>query len=203
MNRGIFTPHLLPTLTSSNSTYITDLIDIQDKVLDAAIVSLQKCDDKHKKSSQGVTVFPVGSYVLVKQEQPPTRLHTKWKDPLRVVSFEGSEYVLANLITHKYNSVHVQNLKIFNYDPSMGIPADTARRDYMEYFVEKVLGHTGDSKKPTSMSFHVKWLNYDNSHNTWEPWKNLRLCESLHVYLRNNNMSRFIPKNLEGSTDEV
>jgi hypothetical protein len=188
-------------LTSSNSTYITDLIDIQDKVLDAAIVSLQKCDDKHQKSTQGVTVFPIGSYVLVRQDHPPTRLHTKWKGPFRVVSFEGSEYVLANLITHKHNSVHVKNLKIFNYDPSMGIPADTARRDYMEYFVEKVLNHTGDSKKPTSMSFHVKWLNYDNSHNTWEPWKNLRLCEALHVYLRNNNMSRFIPKNLEGSTD--
>ena len=28
LNRGTLTPHLLPTLTSSNSTYITDLIDI-------------------------------------------------------------------------------------------------------------------------------------------------------------------------------
>ena len=76
-NRGILTPHLLPTLTTSNSTYITDHIDIQDEVLVAAIVSLQKCDAKHKKSTQGVTVFPIGSYVLVKQEHPPTRLHTK------------------------------------------------------------------------------------------------------------------------------
>ena len=71
---------------------------------------------------------------------------------------------------------------IFNYDPSMGLPADTARRDYMEYFVEKVLNHSGDKKKPTTMSFYVKWLNYDDSHNTWEPWKNLRLCDALHVY---------------------
>ena len=85
----------------------------------------------------------------------------------------------------------------------MGMPADTARRDYMEYFVEKVLNHTGDKKKPTSMSFHVKWLNYDDSHNTWEPWKTLRLCKALHVYLADNNLSCFIPKNLEGSTIEV
>ena len=34
---------------------------------------------------------PIGSYVLVKQEHPPTRLHTKWKGPFRVVSFEVSE----------------------------------------------------------------------------------------------------------------
>ena len=63
----------------------------------------------------------------------------------------------------------------------MDIPADTARRDYMEFFVEKVLGHIGDSKKPTSMSFHVKWLNYDNSHNTWEPRKNLSVKHSMYT----------------------
>ena len=203
MNRGILTPHLLPVVSSSNSTYIADFIETQDKVLDAAIDSLQKCDEKHKKSTSGLTVFPIGSYVLLKQEHPPTRLHTKWKGPFRVVSFEGSEYVLANLITHKHNSVHVTNLKIYNYEPSMGLPADTAHRDYMEYFVEKVLNHSGDKKKPTTMSFHVKWLNYDDSHNTWGPWKNLWLCDALHVYLRNNNMSRFVPRNIEGSTTEV
>ena len=97
----------------------------------------------------------------------------------------------------------MKNLKIFNYDPSMGLPADTARRDYMEYFVEKVLNHSGDTKKLTTMSSHIKWLNYDDSHNTWKPWKNLRLCDALHEYLRNNNMSRFVPRNLEGSTTEV
>ena len=45
-------------LTSSNSTYI------QYKVLGAAILSRQKSDDKHKKSTPSVTVFPVGSYIL-------------------------------------------------------------------------------------------------------------------------------------------
>ena len=93
-------------------------------------------------------------------------------------------------------------LKIFHYDPAMGLPADTARRDYMEFFVEKVLEHRGDSKKATSMSFLVKWLNYDDSYNTWEPWKNLRLTDALHDYLRLNNMIRLIPKNLEAVTLE-
>ena len=102
-------------------------------------------------------------------------------------------------MNHKERSVHVKNLKIFNYDPEVVLPADTARHDYMEFVVEKVLGHTGDTKKPTTMSFHVKWLNYDDSHNTWEPCKKLRLCEALHDYLRNNKMKHFIPKKLETS----
>ena len=46
-------------------------------------------------------------------------------------------------------------MKIFNDDPEVDIPADTARRDYMEFVVEKVLGHAGDTKKPTTMSFHL------------------------------------------------
>ena len=74
---------------------------------------------------------------------------------------------------------------------------DTARRDYMEYFVEKIIGHAGDSKKPTSMSFHVKWLNYDDSYNIWEPWKNVRLCEALHDDLRINKMKKLIPRSFE------
>ena len=105
-----------------------------------------------------------------------------------------------NLVNHKKRNVHVKNLKIFNYDPEVDVPADTAHRDYMEFVVEKVLGHAGDTKKPTTMSFHVKWLNYDDSHNTREPWKSLRLCEALHDYLRDNKMKHFIPKNLETST---
>ena len=145
-------------------------------------------------------MFPVGSCVLCRYtDRPPTRLRTKWHGPYCIVSFKGSEYVLANLVNHKTRSVHVKNLKIFNYDPKVDIPADTARRDYMEFMVEKVLGHAGDIKKPTTMSFHVKWLNYDDSHNTWEPWKSLQLCEALHDSLRDNKMKYFIPKNIETS----
>ena len=197
LNRGILTPHL-SVGTNSRSTYVSDLLDTQDMVLDAAIKSLLKSNDKNTSSSKSVTVFPIGTYVLSRySDRPPTRLHTKWHGPYRVVSFKDSEYVLANLITHKERSTHIKNLKVFNYDPSIGVPADTARRDYMEYFVEKILAHSGDTKKPTTMSFHVKWLNYDDSHNTWEPWKQLRLVEALHDYLRENKMKHFIPKNLE------
>ena len=52
-------------------------------------------------------------------DRPPTRLHTKWHGPYCIVSFKGSEYVLANLVNHKKRSVHVKNLKIFNYDPEV------------------------------------------------------------------------------------
>ena len=199
LNRGIITPFLLPEEVISNSKYVTDLVNVQDEVLKAAVESLSAAENKRLgKNTKEITVFPIDSYVLAKyNDSPPTRLHTKWHGPFRVVSYIDSEYIIANLITHKERSVHLSSLKQFYFDPAIALPADTARRDYMEFFVEKILAHAGDNKKPTSMSFHVKWLNYDDSHNTWEPWKSLRLCDALHDYLRNNNMTRFIPKNIE------
>lgn len=202
LNRGIITPFLLPEGNTTSSQYVTDLLTVQDEVLGAAISNLSAADNKNlSKNTKKATFFPVNSHVLVKynDDSPPTRLHLKWQGPFRVVSFIDSEYVIANLITHKERRVHIKNLKQFLFDPAVALPADTARRDYMEHFVEKILAHEGDEKKPTSLSFLVKWLNYDMGSNTWEPWRSLRLCEALHVYLRNNNMARFVPKNIENT----
>ena len=44
------------------------------------------------------------------------------------------------------------------------------------------------------MKFYVKWLNYDSSHNSWEPWKSMRSTDQLHKYLRENNMLHVIPR---------
>jgi hypothetical protein len=72
---------------------------------------------------------------------------------------------------------------------------DVARRDYLEFFVEKILDMTGDVKKVSTLSFLVKWFGYDKTYNTWERWKNVRITDKVHLYLRANNMKKLIPKN--------
>ena len=89
------------------------------------------------------------SPIALEIDSPPTRLHLRWQGPFRVVSYIDSEYVIANLITHKERRVHITNLKQFLFDPAVALPADTARRDYMEFFVEKILVHAGDDRKPS------------------------------------------------------
>ena len=64
----------------------------------------------------------------------------------------------------------------------------------MEFYIEKIMTHTGDKKTPSRMEFLVKWLNYDESENSWEPWKSLRKTYQLHNYLREHNMQSLIPK---------
>ena len=76
-NRGILTPHLSVD-TQSRSTYISDLISVQDKVLDTAVQALLNADAENGTSAGTATVFPSGSYVLCRYtDRPPTRLHTK------------------------------------------------------------------------------------------------------------------------------
>ena len=109
LNRGILIPHLSVN-THSRSTYIGDLISVQDKVLDSAVQALMSADAKHAASAKCATVFPIGTYVLCRYtDRLPTRLHTTSHSPYRVISYKGSEYVLANLVTHKERSVHIKN----------------------------------------------------------------------------------------------
>ena len=73
-------------------------------------------------------------------------------------------------------------------------PLDIARRDYMEYFIEKVIAHRGDPGRVSTLWFQVKWLNFDETHNTWEPWSGIRLTNAVHAYLREINLVRLFPK---------
>ena len=66
----------------------------------------------------------------------------------------------------------------------------------MEFFVESIVEHRGDTKRLNSLFFKVKWLNYDDSHNSWEPWNALRICDKLHDYLRSNQkLKKLMPQN--------
>ena len=84
-------------------------------------------------------------------------------------------------------------MKPFVFDSAVVDPMDVARRDYMEYFVDKILQHRGNTKKSSSMKFEVTWMNYPPESNTWERYKNFRQFGSLHEYLAENNLAKLTP----------
>ena len=55
-------------------------------------------------------------------------------------------------------------------DLSIFDPVDVARQDYMEFFIERVLDHRGNLKLNTDIEFLVKWLDYDEICDSWEPY---------------------------------
>ena len=98
-----------------------------------------------------------------------------------------------DLISGKEKDYHVSDMKPFVFDPAIVDPLDVARRDVMEFFIEKILNHRGNLKLRKDIEFKVKWMNHNDSYDSWEPYANLRDTEQLHVYLREKNLHQLIP----------
>jgi hypothetical protein len=75
---------------------------------------------------------------------------------MQVISGGNSRYLLRDLVTHQEKEYHVSDMKPFNFDPSTTNPLDVARRDHLEYFVEKVFAHRGNLKFKRNLEFHVR-----------------------------------------------
>jgi hypothetical protein len=196
LDRSIIVPyperkdHDVPT-----NKILAQMLVTQDR-LSAVTREIQHREDQiHMESvSIPVTIFETGSFVLVhRRDGLPSRLHTLWLGPMKVLGHTGSEYRLLNLITMKEKLYHVQHMKSFKFNPHHTSPTDVARRDYLEFFVERILDHTGNTKRLSSLNFLVKWHTYDDTHNSWEPYTNLRKTAVLHDYLREKNLHSVIP----------
>ena len=84
-------------------------------------------------------------------------------------------------------------MKQFLYDPLLVDPVDLARRDRMHFFVESIADHQGGLTRST-IEFFVKWKDYPESENTWEPYTNLHDNEVLRDYLKLKGLHRLINK---------
>ena len=180
------------------SKYMSDLLLMQDNLLKASAKELLRTDLLHMTSKELFEhkEFPIGSYVLVhyRTGAPPSRLHTCWRGPLKVVNGKDSRYTLLDLISGKETIYHVSDMKVFNFDPAIVNPVDIARRDHMEHFVFQVYDMEGNPRRKKSLKFKVKWLNHNESEDSWEPFANLRDTQALHEYLRSKNLLHLIPK---------
>ena len=111
---------------------------------------------------------------------------------MRVVKGLNSRYTLRDLITGKEKDYHVSDMKPFVFVD----PLDIARRDQMEFFIEKISDHRGKLSQRKSLQFFVSWMGYDQSYDSWEPYADLRDSDHLHSYLREKNLTQLIPTKL-------
>ena len=85
------------------------------------------------------TDFETNSYVLVHYRTGalPSRLHTFWRGPMKVISGRDSRYLLKDLVSHKETEYHVSDIKPFKFNPLTTNPLDIARRDHIEVLSKK------------------------------------------------------------------
>ena len=198
LDKGLFLPKSeLLASQKPLSSYMSNLLSIQDNLLKASAKELLRTDLLHmtNKEQNIHKEYLPNSYVLVHYRTglPPTRLHTFWRGPMRVIKGFDSRYTLLDLITGKEKDYHVSDMKPFIFDSALVDPLDIARRDHMEFFVEKNLDHRGNIKRRKEIEFQVRWLGYDVSNDSWEPYANLRDSEHLHAYLLDKNLTQLIP----------
>ena len=62
-----------------------------------------------------------------------------------------------------------------------------------EFIIDSILAHRGNNKRVSTLEFLVRWLDYDESFDTWEPWQSLRETDQLHDYLRQKGLEKLIP----------
>jgi hypothetical protein len=147
LDRGIFLPAAERLLVESKplSGHMSQMLKMQYNLLKASAAELLRTDLLHvsTKQQRTHTEFPINSYVLVhyRSGSAPTRLHSSWRGPRRVVSRSNSSYTLYDLITNKEKEYHVSDMKQFLYDPDDVDPVDVARRDHMEFFVASIISH--------------------------------------------------------------
>jgi hypothetical protein len=179
------------------------MLAVQSRLIKKAQELLAAHDAKHSETqSQESTEFANDSYVLMtytqgpsRSSQPPSKLHTNWKGPLQVVSHQGSDYMLRDIVTHKLrkNPVNVSRLKQYVHDSDQLTPAQAARRDLQEFAIQKVQEHRFIKGLKTGgkndMQFRTRWLGYGPSDDTWQNWKSLVDTKALHRYLHTNNMT--------------
>jgi Integrase core domain len=163
LDRGIFLPvDERPTKSKPLTKHLSDMLQIQDSLLKASAKELLRKDLLHTTSKeQDLTEFEPNSYVLVhyRSGAPPSQLHTFLRGPMQVISVGNSRYLLRDLVTHQEKEYHVSDMRPFIFDPSTTNPLDIARRDHLEYFVEKVFARRGNLKFKRNLEFHVRWLN--------------------------------------------
>ena len=87
----------------------------------------------------------------------------------------------------------MSDMKLFVFDSAVTNPQDVARRDRMEFFIEKIFNHRGTIQKRKDLKFLVRRVGYSDCDDTWEPYSALRNSIPLHLYLRDKNLEQLIP----------
>jgi hypothetical protein len=196
--------------------YMKKLIQEQAHLIKKAQELLHAHARTHAQKGGAVTEFAVNSYVLVRyppslqrRSQPPTKLHTNLRGPLKITKKDGDSYWLTDIVTNKTRKrpIHVSRLVAFKYNPSHTSPLDVARRDMQEFFVHEVLEHryttAAERKLKGNLEFLVSWLGYGPEWNSWEPWSELRALKHLHRYLYRVGLSSMIPKEFKRENYDV
>ena len=173
--------------------WVSSMQQIHTAGLDIASAS-QVVYNSHKERHTPATVEP-SDLVLVHPEQTlaKRKLDPRLQGPYRVEEQQGTAVELQSLVGRRRFKTQVSNLVMYDSSRRNMPPELVAQADDNSYTVEAVRGHT-PKKGRTDPTFWIKWQDYPEKDNTWEPFKNVNDCAVVHEYMRARGMEHLIPK---------
>jgi hypothetical protein len=71
---------------------------------------------------------------------------------------------------------------------------EVAARNAGEFFVDKIVDHTGNVRRRSHMTFRVRWKGYTPDDDTWQPIKTVRETQAFVDYCREKTVSSMVSK---------
>ena len=209
LDRNVYLPVSALNVTDRQlSSWADKSINLQRKILEKAQQMQRAKDEKSLRTRAERAVkrkwteddLKIGNYVLAAYPETgmghraPNKFMSPLRGPYEIVGKRNRSCALRDLNNDKVTHVKVQLLKPYNHDPSRQKPEDAAMHDKEYFHVEQILKHKGTWNKLKSLQFLVRWTGYDQDHDSWEPWAELRENEHLHSYMKKQGQHKLIPQ---------
>ena len=86
--------------------------------------------------------------------------------------------------------------------PLLSTEIDITRHANGEFVIDKVVDIRGDRNHRdrylrTNLELLIRWSGYDESYDSWEPYKEIRKTNQFMEYCNRNRLKYLIPTNLE------
>ena len=191
----LYRPSDTPNPDHNLHEYLKQMLERQSTLIKVAQETQREFDSYHmSQNDPDLSDYPVNSYVLwANPAGGRNKTQTKLQGPYQVVKRTDDDVTIQDLLSDKQYTTHISNLREFLYDPDRTDPKEVAMHSSEEYIIERILEHSGDRNRRSTLQFKVRWLGFSPEHDTWEPYKYLRDTEPLHDYLRANRMTSLIP----------
>ncbi len=183
----------MPTMDLSDANYLDEYV----KNLSIALKQIKDdarsalLNTKPPTASKGL-VISVGDYILITWPTfPRDKLAPRQLGPYRVTKIIRNDiFEIADDITNSPKKIHRSRItrvipaaQMAQYPEQFILQLQAS--DRQEFFVEKILAHrTTNPKKKKNYEFLIKWLDYDDSYNSFEPYLAIRDTIAFDEYIR-------------------
>jgi hypothetical protein len=191
--------------------YQTQLLEAAENIQEAHLARYAQKYEQQRMEKKWETprAFQQGDFVLLKKTAAgkTSKLTPKYVGPRLVLERMDNDPThpvldLMDLTDMTVTQAAAEDCKLFNTDwfdePTMTQElTKLAASDKEEFLVEAICGHlpkgSKRSKPLNTYMFRVKWKDFPESENTWEPWSSLKNLEPYAQYAIENPLLNLTP----------